>query len=332
MPAWASKPSASALKAIGIPWVAGAVSGTAQGAGLYIDAASGAHFDAFHNKLSIAFSPSELQMLTRVFPNGMTLIMGERLETPGSKVHPGEDRVKEPSQIVIDLFKRALDITDDPAKAVQQRAFREVAYLYADIASGAAFGVPDNVPDKEKALRNKLQGMTFEQKAETALEYWADGHNVMKATLPFKKRYVLCDSPVVKQLAAIATTTTLNDLEQRKTTRELERKYHLEKRKRRLTDQKLIDKEIFEGPLSEWDTDSENEVNQTRALRGKRKERALDSGPSTLPLRENTRDRIAQAPGGISLRDLIPDLISHEGMEQPARGSQSARGSGSHDR
>jgi Leucine-rich repeat (LRR) protein len=247
-------------KFIPVPWVGDVVGGVAKATGKGIDKASAHYFDAFHSKLAKVFSPPEIRMLMRVLPLAMTLTMGEQLES--HTVHEGKDRSSEPSQTVIDFFKQAVGMKSDPSKAVEQRAFRDVAYLMADMASGAAYGVPDD----EAALRQNLQGMTFEQKVKEPLAYWANGNNSANELLPFKERYLLCDSSLVKQLATVAEHSARRELEQGKQLKDLRQAGRDERRKRRAMTQHLIDKEIIPGPLSEWGSDSEKEGDLTRKL------------------------------------------------------------------
>jgi hypothetical protein len=241
-----------------MPGIGGGVEGAAQLVEVGIDVESARRLNAFHDKLLKVFSPAELPMLVRVLSLAMTLTMGEQLESQAS-VHAGKLRHNDPAQKVIDWLQKA--VIKDTSTAEEKRAFHDVAYLMADIASGAAYGVSG-----EAALRAKLQGWTFEQKVEAALRYWASGKNTAEEQLPFKSRYVLCDSPLLKQMEIIAKNYTLNDLEQGKRIRKLEgqlaseiTKRHEVKRSSRATTPSLINLGIALDPPSPWESETEED-------------------------------------------------------------------------
>jgi hypothetical protein len=134
--------------------------------------------------------------------------------------------------------------------------------------------------------------MTFEQKVEGPLQYWADGHNATGEILPFKSWYILSDSPLAEQMEMIARNYTLNDLEQgrelRKQGKEIatlrdqgaseKRKRHEEKRSRRALEQRLITGGIVSKPLSPWSSEDEKD----REWWGKAfpEQRAIEAPPS----------------------------------------------------
>jgi hypothetical protein len=245
-----------------IPVAGSAVSGAAKATVMAIDAASARYFNKFHSDFLKAIPIPEHEMLCRVLPLAMTLTMGEQLSSDASEaVQEGTPRRNEPSQKVFEFFKKlaaAVGKKTPTSDAIEQRAFRDTANLMDDIATGKAFGISNNAP----ALHEKLHGMTFDQKVETALTYWANGHK-----LPFKNRYILSDSPLVKQLATIAKNYTLNDLAQEKEIRSLKdkldgehRKRHEEKRKRRATTKQLKEDGGMDFlELSDWKSESEDD-------------------------------------------------------------------------
>jgi hypothetical protein len=176
--------------------------------------ASSKEFNAFHHQLSQVFRPHEMETATRVIPLAMTLMMGDRLESE-TPVNAGTLRPSDSSDKFTNLFKKIAHIGDD-SSIEAQRAFKDVSYLFDDIASFKPF---DAASPGERA--KKLRDMPLEDKLRAAMKYFAN-HNSAGETLPYKDHFILCDLPEIVKMETIARNFALESIQKSEQVAELQ--------------------------------------------------------------------------------------------------------------